>query len=120
MTDFEQYEGRKNYASNTAGGYYTVRLAILEKLKQLKKQASVLALRFITGDYSVPVGVWATREAARKAVHNQPIEFSSKELMLKYAENLIRKKFKCDINYLLKRSILLRNIKQQLKLTKFI
>src|SRR3990167_2488329 len=59
-TDYEFYEGRKNYADNTAGGYYTVRLAILEKLNEMKKQASVLALRFITGDYTLPLGVWVT------------------------------------------------------------
>ena len=29
--------GRKDYASNTVGGYYTVRLAILEKLKEILK-----------------------------------------------------------------------------------
>ena len=35
-TDYENYYGRKEYASTTAGGYYTVRLAILEKLKEMK------------------------------------------------------------------------------------
>ena len=72
-TDYEFYEGRKDYA---------VRLAILEKLNEMKKQASVLALRFITGDYTLPLGVWVTREAARNAMSSAPIEFSSKELML--------------------------------------
>ena len=119
-TDYEDYYGRKNYVENTAGGYYTVRLAILEKLKEMKKQASVLALRFITDEYTMPLGVWCTREAARKAVANKPIEFSSKELMVEYARKLIKKKFGYNIDYLLKDSILLRNLKQQTKLEKFI
>ena len=45
---------------------------------------NVLVLRFITGDYAVPLGVWVTREATRKAMNGKPIIFSDKELMLKY------------------------------------
>jgi len=119
-TDYESYSGRKLYASNTVGGYYTVRLAILEKLKEMKRQASVLALRFITDEYTMPLGVWVTRESARKTVSSKPIEFSSKELMLDYARKLIKRKFIYNIDYLLSSSILLKNIKQQTKLVKFI
>ena len=118
-TDYENYEGRKEYAEETAGGYYSVRLASVEKLKEIKRQAQVLALRFITPEYNVPLGVWVTREAARKALQNRPIEFSSKELMLKYAEELIKRKFNFDLNLLLDKSLLLKNLKQQPKLTKF-
>ncbi len=120
MTDYEPYDGRKYYASETAGGYYTVRLAVLERLKQIKRQASVLALRFITSDYTLPLGVWVTREAARKSLLSKPIEFSSKELMLEYSKKLVKNKFNFDLDNLLRKSILLRNIKQQSKLTKFI
>jgi len=120
MTDYEPYDGRKYYASETAGGYYTVRLAILEKLKQLKRQASVLALRFITGDYTLPLGVWVTREAARKALQNKPLEFSDKELMLTYARKLVKKKFSFNLDNLLDKSILLKKIKTQSKLTQFV
>ena len=120
MTDYEPYGGRKYYAQNTAGGFYATRVAILEKLKQLKRQASVLALRFITADYTPPLGVFVCREAARKALNSKPMEFSSRELMLKYANALIRKRFKININNLLNKSILLKNIEQQSKLTKFI
>src|SRR3989344_1144721 len=70
-TDYESSYGRKEYAFGTVGGYYTVRLAILEKLKEMKKQASVLALRFITDEYSMPLGVWVTREAARKTMSSK-------------------------------------------------
>ena len=44
-TDLEGYNGRKNYAFDTAGGYYATRFAILEYLNSIKKQASVIALR---------------------------------------------------------------------------
>jgi len=119
-TDYESYDGRKNYAGTTAGGYYTVRLAILEKLKQMKKQASVLALRFITDEYAMPLGVWVTREAARKAMNGKPIEFSSRELMLEYARKLVKRRFNYNADYLLGASRLLKSIKQQKKLAQFV
>ena len=118
-TDYENYYGRKNYAEQCAGGYYTVRLAIFEKLKQMKRQASVLVLRFITGEYAVPLGVWVTRQAARKTLKNKPLEFASMELMLTYAKNLAKKKFKADITNILNSSILLKELKTQAKLTSY-
>src|SRR3989338_1866176 len=120
MTDYEPYEGRKYYAANTAGGFYTVRLGILEKLREVKKQGSVLALRFITGDYTLPLGVWVTLEATRKAMQSKPIEFGSKELMLEYAKKLSKKKFNFGLDGILSQSILLKNIKEQSKLVKFL
>ena len=119
MTDYENHNGRKTYAQNCAGGYYSVRLAILEQLKKLNRQGTVLALRFITGEYAAPLGVWVTREAARKAMQNKSIEFSDKDLMLKYANSLIKKKFNYDLNLLLKESIILKNIKDQTRLSSF-
>ena len=90
-TDYESYDGRKTFAENCRGGYYSARLSILEKLKQIKRQGKILVLRFITEDYTVPLGVWVTREAVRKTINSKPINFSDKELMLKYAKVLIKK-----------------------------
>ncbi len=120
MTDYEPYEGRKSYADNTAGGFYTVRLGILEKLKEIKRQGSILALRFITGDYTLPLGVWVTLEATRKAMNNKPIEFGSKELMMEYAKKLAKRKFNFDLGNILNNSILLKRIKHQSKLAEFL
>lgn len=107
-TDYEEYNGRKNYAENTAGGYYTVRMATAEHLVQEKRQNTVIALRFITNEYVLPLGVWVTREATRKALTNKPIKFGSKELMINYAKQLAKKKFNVDINPILEKSKLLR------------
>jgi len=107
-TDFEPFEGRKSYAKQCAGGFYSVRLAIAEHLRDQKRQNSVLALRFITDEYVLPLGVWVTREASRKALSAKPIAFGSKELALKYAESLARKKFGVDVTELLKKSIILK------------
>ncbi|MFW6383329.1 MAG: hypothetical protein ACOCZQ_01655 [Nanoarchaeota archaeon] len=92
-TDYETHQGRKSYAENCAGGYYTVRLAVLEKLRKMKRKASCVVIRVITGDYSVPLGVWVTREASRKALENKPLSFSEKSLMVKYAKLILNKKF---------------------------
>ncbi|MEK6867300.1 MAG: hypothetical protein AABX98_00615, partial [Nanoarchaeota archaeon] len=120
-TDYEPYEGRKEYAHETAGGFYTVRLACLEKLKQMKRQAAVLALRFINpNEYVAPLGVWVTLEAARRAINALPIVFSSKELLLNYAKLFVKKKFGLDCAPQLQQSILLRNMKRQKKLSTFI
>ena len=119
-TDYEMYDGRKNYAERTAGGYYTVRMGVLEKLRELKRQGTVLVLRFITDEYTVPLGVWVTLEATRKAVNTKPINFSSAELMIEYAKKLALKKFNFNLDKILDNSILLKSIKQQSKLIKFL
>ncbi len=117
MTDYEPYAGRKRYADNCAGGYYSVRLAVLEKLKELKRQASCLVIRVITGDYSVPLGVWVTREAARKALAGRKITFASLDLMLRYATALAKKKFGLRLDSILGSSIMLKQLRTQKKLS---
>ncbi len=119
MTDYEPYHGKKTYAENCGGGYYASRLPIVEKLATLKRQASVLTLRFITGEYAVPLGVWVVREAVRKTMNCRPLEFGSKGLMLDYVKNLVRKKFNFEIEIILRNSLLIKNIGQQLKITQF-
>ncbi len=118
-TDFEGYAGRKDYADNTAGGYYAARHAILEQLSKMKRQSSVLALRFITNEYWAPLGLWVVREATRKSVQSKPIEFGSKELMLKYAQTFVKKKFGFDISALIRQSRLLDMIDRQKTLKEF-
>ncbi|MBD3304277.1 hypothetical protein GF343_03960 [Candidatus Woesearchaeota archaeon] len=119
-TDYEGFYGRKSYAENCVGGYYTVRLALAEKMKQMKRQASVLVLRFITGEYAIPLGVWVTREAARKTLSNRPVRFSDKKLMLTYAKHLIKKRFGVDIGFILNESVLLKELGKQKRLGAFI
>jgi len=118
-TDYENYSGRKSYAEECAGGYYACRLGILEKMLNNKRQNSCLALRFISNEYNVPLGVWVCREATRKSLAEKPLNFASQELLFKYAEELIKRKFGFDINLLLKESKLLKEQKQQTKLIEF-
>ena len=119
-TDYEPYSGRKTYAKNCAGGFYASRLALLEKLSRLKKQSSVLILRFITEEYTTPLGVWVVREATRKTFSNKPIKFDTKEIMINYAKAVAKKYFNFNLDVILNQSKIIKNIKNQKKLTSFI
>jgi hypothetical protein len=63
----EGYEGRTGYVEETAGAYYAARLAVLEYLESIDRQAKVLILREVSDDYWAPVGVWQIRESVRNA-----------------------------------------------------
>ncbi|MBI3051610.1 hypothetical protein HYY74_04070 [Candidatus Woesearchaeota archaeon] len=118
-TDYESYAGRKTYAESCAGGYYAARLGVLELLKSMKRQASVLVVRMITDEYQLPLGVWVVREAVRKAAAEKPIEFSSGDLMLKYADAVVSRKFGyAHFSRILSSSLLLRS-RSQMKLGGF-
>ena len=88
-------------------------------MKELKRQHSCLALRFITPEYNVPLGVWVCREATRKSTQEKPLTFGSQELLLKYAQEFIQRKFGFDISLLLNESKLLKEKKEQKKLGQF-
>ncbi len=111
-TDNEPFEGRKDYAENTAGGYYTARLAVAERLRKLKRQASSLVLRFVTQEYTVPLGVWVTREACRKSMASKPRFFASKEELLSFARSFVKERFNYDVDQILKVSRMLREQRQ--------
>lgn len=119
-TDNEGPYGRTEYASNTVGGYYACRLAVIERLKERMQKASVLVLRFVTEEYSLPLGVWVVREATRKAMSAHPINFSDDKLMIEYAKARARKTFGLDISGLIRRSRLLDQRNKQPKLSRFI
>ncbi len=122
MTDYESYEGRKNYAEETGGGYYAARLPILQYLHKISNQARVIALRFCLPEYNIPLGVWVCRNSVRKALNpeaNIERKFESRKSMLEYAKKLAKKKFNFNINQNLDKSVLLKEIKTQFKLNRY-
>jgi len=118
-TDFEGYSGRKNYASNTVGGYYATRLPILEYLEKIKKQASVLVIRLETPSYWASLGVWVVRESVRKALNNKKFEFKSIKELKNSVIQIGKMKFKFDSSEMLQKSRLLNEIKTQRNLRKW-
>ena len=119
MTDYEPYTGRKTYAAQTGGGYYAARLPVLEKLSNLKKQASVLVLRFITGEYYCPLGVWVCKSAIRKALTTKTLTFNSKDELISYVDKLIKQNFNFNAQFILEKSKIMNNLKKQPKLSSF-
>jgi hypothetical protein len=59
------------------------------------------------------------REAVRKTMQSKPVNFESRELMLKYVAGLVKKKFGMDAAGFFQKSILLRQISSQAKLANF-
>ncbi|MEM3976624.1 MAG: hypothetical protein QW283_00390 [Thermoplasmata archaeon] len=71
--DYENYFGRKGYASNVTGAYYAARLAVLEYLNKIGKVGRVIVYREIGREYNIPLGVWIIRESVREALKNPKI-----------------------------------------------
>ncbi|WP_081472240.1 Nre family DNA repair protein [Methanothrix harundinacea] len=74
--------GPKKGYSDLAGGYYAARLAVLERLADMRRQSAILAVREITEEYWAPLGVWVVREAARAALAGEPRSFETLEAAL--------------------------------------
>ena len=89
-------------------------------VKKMKRQASVLVIRFITKEYDIPLGVWVVREAVRKAMNSEPLKFSDHDLMLNYAKLIGSKKFSYNIDSILKQSKLMDKIYNQTTLGRFL
>ncbi|PSP44656.1 hypothetical protein BRC69_07760, partial [Halobacteriales archaeon QH_6_66_25] len=56
--DNESFEGRTGYVDETAGAYHASRLAVLEHLADVDRQATCLVIRHASDAYWAPVGVW--------------------------------------------------------------
>src|SRR3989338_1541682 len=119
-TDFEDYFGRKNYASNSVGGYYSVRLSVLEYLRRIKRQAGAFIIRFETEEYWANLGVWVTRSCARRAMGNESVSFHSRESALDFMRNFILNKTRIDVGHVFKKSRLLNYVKEQKGLKEFL
>jgi len=112
-TDFEGFSGRKNYASDTAGGYYASRLPILEYLEKINRQASILAIRIELPSYWAALGVWVVRESVRKALNHKKLNFTEMKELVESAKKIGMIKFGFDPEKVLKKSKLIENMKTQ-------
>ena len=92
--DQEFYHGRTTYASNVAGGYYAGRVAVLEYLTSIRKQAAAVVFREIRSGYVIPLGVWQVRENMRRTMEEEHESFSSLEEALSRTENYLGKSLK--------------------------
>lgn len=118
-TDMEGYSGRKEYAFDTAGGYYASRFAMLEYLNSIKKQASVLAIRIETPSYWAALGVWVVRESVKKAIKHR-MKFTCREELIESVKKIGKIKYNFDFGDILNKSKLLREKKEQKSLFEFV
>lgn len=119
-TDFESFYGRKEYASNTAGGYYATRLPILEYLNRIKRQAAALVIRIETPSYWAALGVWVVRESVKKALGKGQLKFSDMNELIESAKKIGMIKFGFDNSKIIKKSKLIDQIKTQRSLNEWI
>ncbi len=77
--EYEGFKGRTTYAMKEGGGYYAGRIAVVEKLYMMRKQARAVIFREISEGYVIPVGVWEVRENVRRALEKRPRKFSTSQ-----------------------------------------
>ncbi|AGJ62651.1 hypothetical protein SiL_1202 [Sulfolobus islandicus LAL14/1] len=87
----ENFWGEYEYLD---GGYMAARLAVLEHLEEVKRQAGVIIIREITEEYFAPVGNWHIRETVRNAMKNRIGKYDN----LDQAISEVNKKLKAKIN----------------------
>jgi len=119
ITDHETYKGRTSYAENCAGGFYAARISLLEYLNSIKKQATAILIRFITPEYSNPLGVFIVRQAVRNSFEQTPIQFDSKEKLMDFTNSKLKEEFNFELNNITKNSVLINQLKSQTKLNWF-
>jgi hypothetical protein len=114
VADYEDWRPKSEY-SPLGGGYYATRLAALEHLRRIRRQARVLAIREISPEYWAPLGVWVVRETARRALSMPPQRFGTVDEALQ----AVAHKFKVPRDRWSAESSLLRELREQLRLEHF-
>jgi hypothetical protein len=77
VVDREGHKGRSDYARNVTGAYYAARLAVLEYLNAIQRQASAVVYREVTEEYWAPLGVWVIREGVREAMRTPGVSLDT-------------------------------------------
>ncbi|MGA1848736.1 MAG: hypothetical protein ACMUHB_05280 [Thermoplasmatota archaeon] len=88
IADHEGAMGRKDYASRITGAYYAARLSVLRYLERIKRNAGFTVIRWITGDYWAPLGVWVIRETVREAMESKPWTYEDKKGLIDGVDSL--------------------------------
>lgn len=110
-SDFELIWGRTEYAQNTGGAYYAVRLPILRHLDRAREQAGAIVFFEVDVDW-IPLGVWRFREIVRAALEQRPQKLKS----LPEALEMLKGHLKLGVNKYLRKSRVIPQILTQSKL----
>ncbi|HLD85222.1 MAG TPA: hypothetical protein VI968_01570 [archaeon] len=112
-SDYEMYEGRKDYAQ-IGGCYYSAKLAVCEALEKERKQSGCIILREAYEGY-IPLGVWNVREHMRQAMASKYTGFSSLRDALEFAST----KLVVPINGWIEKGHLIKECLAQRRLTEY-
>jgi hypothetical protein len=115
VTDWEPYKGRSKYAS-MGGCYYSGKIAVLEYLERIKRQAKVFIFREAYPDYILPVGVWQVRENCRNAMKQEPTKYDTFNKAITY----IMSRLSIPLKKWIESGPLLKHTITQKKLTDFV
>lgn len=110
--DFERFNGRKKYASNVTGAYYTARLTVCEYLEKIKRQAYVIIFREERPEYNAPLGVGILRQLGRDAFNHPPEKFDT----VQGALNKMQSRMILPVKQFTEQSVLLKEYKMQTRL----
>ncbi|MEM4104668.1 MAG: hypothetical protein QXF80_06715 [Thermoplasmatales archaeon] len=69
-SDYEK-EGHLISTPKIGGSFFAAKMPIVEYLRRKEKVGGILVVRFIDGDYTMPLGVWQVRENVRSALRNE-------------------------------------------------
>lgn len=116
MQDYESFNGRKDYADEVTGAYYTNRLAVCEYLIRIRRQASCLVIRECRPEYYASCGVGILREASRAAFQHFPEKFET----IQQALQACQQRLKLPIAIFKEKSILLKEFGKQKRLNNWL
>ncbi|OLS24493.1 MAG: hypothetical protein HeimC3_19230 [Candidatus Heimdallarchaeota archaeon LC_3] len=87
--DWEGLKGRKTY-SRIGGCYYAARNMIGEYLHQNRRQAKVVILRETYPNFTMPLGVWFTRECVRNALEQPYLKFDTSNEVIQFVDQKMK------------------------------
>ena len=78
-----------------------------------------MLLRYVTSEYTMPLGVFVVRQAVRKTISSEKHDFENKKDMLNFGRNLVLNKLRYNIDNQLVESKILNDFNTQMKLSQF-
>ncbi|MEM2232717.1 MAG: hypothetical protein QXP81_04180 [Nitrososphaerota archaeon] len=106
--DHELHFGRTEYAENTGGAYYAVRLSVARHLERIGRQAGSIVF-FEVGKGWIPLGVWRFREITAAALEGRYERFGD----LREALDHIAPFLEIPMGRYLSKSALIRHLTRQ-------
>lgn len=106
--DHELHFGRADYAENTGGAYYAVRLSVARHLERIGRQAGAIVF-FEVGRGWIPLGVWRFREVTAAALEGRYERFGDLREALEHIAPLLE----IPMGRYLSRSALIRHLTLQ-------